>query len=242
MCCEMVVRVESGDTMQTVLRSMRPAMHRDGWLYIAPTAGIALVFFGTWGAGAPFWLAAMAVVALVFFFRDPDRVPPDGSHWALSAADGIFASLTLAAPPPELEMPAKQCLRVSVFLNLSDVHVTRMPVTGRVGAAVYRPGRKLSTALDKSSEDNERMAVRLDLPLGGSVAVCQIAGSIVRRIRCDVGEGAEVVAGDRYGLIRFGSRVDVYLPENCVPLVKIGQRSIAGETILADLRQPARPQ
>jgi phosphatidylserine decarboxylase len=221
--------------IKTILRSMRLTMDRDGWLFVVPMAALSVAAFVVFGPGWAFWCGLAGTVALVHFFRDPDRVPPEGGHFVVSAADGVFVSIAPAAPPPELEMGDTACLRVSVFLNLTDVHVTRVPSTGHVRALSYRPGRRMSTALDKSSDDNERMAVRIDSSNGTSIAVCQIAGPVVRRIRCDLQIGDLVQLGDRYGLIRFGSRVDVYLPIRIVPMVRVGQRSVAGETVIADL-------
>jgi phosphatidylserine decarboxylase len=140
-----------------------------------------------------------------------------------------------AAPPEELGLGSAELLRISIFLNVFDVHVNRFPVDGRVSAAHYRPGKFLNASLDKASVDNERMSLAIRLPDGRDAAVVQIAGLVARRIICDVSEGAEARAGARYGLIRFGSRVDVYLPAETQPLVIVGQRAVAGETVLADL-------
>lgn len=178
----------------------------------------------------------------VYFFRDPQRLTPTRSGLIVSAADGIVSAVDTAIPPPGLDLPAEPVARISVFLSVFDVHVNRIPMDGKVAAIRYRPGKFLNAALDKASEDNERNALRIDTPDGKRLAVVQIAGLVARRIRCWVREGDEVRAGQRFGLIRFGSRVDVYLPLGVAPLVAPGQRCFAGETVIADIRaqEPAR--
>jgi phosphatidylserine decarboxylase len=204
--------------------------------------------------GRPFVLGAAAATVLVrrlsrrlglvgavftglfaWFFREPKRVTPTRPNLAVSAADGTVATVGLAAPPAELGMDGAQRLRISVFLSVFDVHVQRAPVSGAVAKAEYRPGRFLSADLDKASEDNERNSLLLATSEGHEVAVVQIAGLIARRIVCQVATGEKVRAGDTYGLIRFGSRVDVYVPADSRVLVEPGQRTIGGETVLAEL-------
>ncbi|MBL8667764.1 MAG: phosphatidylserine decarboxylase [Rhodospirillales bacterium] len=186
-------------------------------------------------------LGLIATLWCVYFFRDPDRYTPVRSGLIVSGADGIVSAVEPAAPPAELGLPDRPLTRISVFLNVFDVHVNRLPIDGTIGAVRYRPGKFLNAALDKASEDNERNAVRIDTP-DGAVVVVQIAGLIARRIKCWIREGEAAKAGARFGLIRFGSRVDVYLPEGVAALVAPGQRCIAGETVIADLRaqEPAR--
>src|SRR5262249_40476371 len=161
-----------------------------------------------------------------YFFRDPARITPTRLGLVVSAADGKIMMIRDVPPPPELEMGSEPRPRISIFLSIFDVHIQRTPVDGVVGALAYRPGTFVNAALDKASEDNERMSVRIDLPSGEAVAVVQIAGLVARRIRCDLTDGQAVKAGARYGLIRFGSRVDVYLPPRAVPLVIEGQYAI----------------
>ena len=187
-------------------------------------------------------LGLIATLWCVYFFRDPERLTPVRGGLIVSGADGIVSAVTEAPPPPDLGLPDRPLTRISVFLNVFDVHVNRIPIDGTVGAVRYHPGKFLNAALDKASADNERNAVRIDTAEGPTVVVVQIAGLIARRIKCWIGEGQPVRTGARFGLIRFGSRVDVYLPEGVAPLVAPGQRCIAGETVIADLRAQEPPR
>ena len=215
-------------------------IHRAGWPFIAIFAAVALVlltqstFLGVAGLVATAWC--------VYFFRDPDRMTPVRHGLIVSAADGLVSSVDAAVPPEGLGLPGLPLTRISVFLNIFDVHINRMPADGTVAAIRYRPGKFLNAALDKASDDNERNALHIVTDDGRSMVVVQIAGLIARRISSWVDQGARVSAGQRFGLIRFGSRVDVYLPDGVMPLVAVGQRCIAGETVIADLRaqEPAR--
>ncbi|SFP49106.1 phosphatidylserine decarboxylase [Amycolatopsis arida] len=180
-------------------------------------------------------LAALGTAATALFFREPRRVPPPRSGLAVAAADGTVSLIEDAVPPAELGLPAIPLTRISVFLSVFDVHVQRVPATGVVERVAYRPGRFLSADLDKASDDNERNSVLLRTEDGHQLVVVQIAGLVARRIVCQVAEGEQVTVGDTYGLIRFGSRVDVYLPEGSRVLVAEGQRTIGGETVLAEL-------
>jgi phosphatidylserine decarboxylase len=188
------------------------------------------------------WAGLVLTLWCVYFFRDPPRVTPQREGLVVSPADGMVQMIVPAVPPQELEMGDAPLTRVSVFLNVFDVHVNRIPIGGTVGRAVYRPGKFLNAALDKASEDNERQSIRIDRPDGAPVAVVQIAGLVARRIVCDIGAGERVQTGARFGLIRFGSRCDVYLAPDMVPMVAVGQRAIAGETVIADegASEPAR--
>ncbi|MGH3761992.1 phosphatidylserine decarboxylase [Actinophytocola sp.] len=215
-------------------RSVVPPMHPAGRPFVFGAAAVTLVLrrlsrrlgvLGTVLTGAVAW-----------FFREPRRVTPSRSNLAVAAADGTVAQVVLAAPPAELGAREGDWLRVSVFLSIFDVHVQRAPVSGEVVRAEYRPGRFLSADLDKASEENERNSLLLATPEGQEVAVVQIAGLVARRIVCQVAAGDKVGAGDTYGLIRFGSRVDVYVPAGSRVLVEPGQRTIGGETVLAELR------
>ncbi|ACI98836.1 MULTISPECIES: phosphatidylserine decarboxylase [Rhodospirillales] len=224
----------------SALKTVIVPIHRAGWPFIAAFAVVAALLFslspalGWIGLGLTGWCA--------YFFRDPDRVTPVGHGLVVSPADGVVSMITEAAPPPELGMGPEPLPRVSVFLNVFDVHVNRMPVDGVVRAVEYHPGAFLNASLDKASELNERNSVRVVLPDEREVAVVQIAGLVARRIICHIEPGQTVRSGERYGLIRFGSRCDVYLPKGTPPLVCVGQRMVAGETILADLYgvEPAR--
>ena len=171
----------------------------------------------------------------LYFFRDPKRTPPPGSDLVLASADGRITSVSLVAPPVALEMGAAPVWRVSTFLSVLDVHINRMPVAGQVTKVAYHAGKFLNASLDKASEHNERNELRLTLADGRNIGVVQIAGLIARRILCFVEEGDHLEAGERFGLIRFGSRTDVYLPPGVEPLVTEGQTMIGGETVLAKL-------
>ncbi|WP_116044046.1 phosphatidylserine decarboxylase [Amycolatopsis palatopharyngis] len=180
-------------------------------------------------------VAALGTAATALFFREPKRVPPPGTGLAVAAADGVVSLIEEASPPPELGLPATPRMRISVFLSVFDVHVQRLPATGTVQRVAYRPGKFLSADLDKASDDNERNSVLLRTEDGHDLVVVQIAGLVARRIVCEIAEGEQVRAGDTYGLIRFGSRVDLYLPEGSRVMVSKGQRTIGGETPLAAL-------
>jgi phosphatidylserine decarboxylase len=181
------------------------------------------------------WPGAAFVLFCLYFFRDPERVPPPRAGVLLAPADGHVVSVGPAEPPPELGLGGAPRWRIAIFLSVLDVHVNRVPADGTVTRIAYRHGRFLNASLDKASSDNERNALAIRLPDGREIAVVQIAGLIARRIICQVHEGDTVKAGARFGLIRFGSRTDLYLPEGVRPLVAVGQTMIGGETVLADL-------
>jgi phosphatidylserine decarboxylase len=188
------------------------------------------------------WIGAAATVWCVFFFRNPERVTPNRRGLIVSPADGIVKWVGPAAPPPELELGAAPRERVSIFMNVFDVHVNRIPLGGTIKRLVYHPGRFFNASLDKASEHNERQGAVITAPDGSEVGVVQIAGLVARRIVCWLNRGEDVRTGQRFGMIRFGSRVDVYLPPGVPALVAVGQRMIAGETVIADLNsdEPAR--
>ena len=232
----MVIRREKA----TVLKSILVPIHRDGWPFIGAFAVVAV---GLALVAEPLGWAGFALTAwCIYFFRDPGRVTPVRAGLVVSPADGVVQLVDQAAPPAELGMGDAPRARVAVFMNVFNVHVNRAPADGTVAAASYRPGKFFNASLDKASEFNERQSLRLTLDDGRDLACVQIAGLIARRIRCDVGEGSVLRAGERFGLIRFGSRLDVYLPAGAAPLVAVGQRTIAGETVIADLKseEPAR--
>lgn len=186
-------------------------------------------------------LAGLGTVATAAFFREPKRVPPPRTDVAVASADGLVSLIEKAVPPPELGLPAVPRMRVSVFLSVFDVHVQRIPAAGRISKIAYRPGKFLSADLDKASEDNERNSVLMRTDDGHDLVVVQIAGLVARRIVCQIAEGDAVAAADTYGLIRFGSRVDLYLPEGSRVLVTTGQRTIGGETPIAELPSVPAP-
>ena len=215
-------------------------IHRAGWPFIAMFAAGAVGLTWLW---TPLGFVGLVLTLwCVYFFRDPPRVTPSRPGLVISPADGVVQRIDRAPPPPELDMGTAPRPRVAVFMNVFDVHVNRAPVDGRVSGRSYRPGKFLNASLDKASEDNERMSLKVTTGDGQEVAFVQIAGLVARRILCDVDEGTALMAGQRYGMIRFGSRVDVYLPDGVAPLVCEGQRAVAGETVIADLRaqEPAR--
>jgi len=205
----------------------------EGTVFIVAFAVATLVFFAI--AQPLGWIGLILTVWCVCFFRDPDRVTPDGPGLVISPADGVVQMIADAAPPRELGMDAAPLRRVSIFMNVFDCHVNRSPVDGTIAGFAYRPGKFLNASLDKASEENERRALRLRMEDGTELAVVQIAGLVARRIVCWAYEGQKLGAGERYGMIRFGSRVDVYLPRGSRILVAPGQRSVAGETVIAEL-------
>jgi phosphatidylserine decarboxylase len=190
--------------------------------------GLAL---GPWLA----WLGLLFTLFCLFFFRDPDRVPPGRSGTVVAPADGRVVSVMPAVPPAELGLGAMPRWRVSTFLNVLNVHVNRVPADGIITRIAYRHGSFMNASMDKASEANERNAISLRLPDGREIAVVQIAGLIARRIVCDLREGDTVHAGQRFGIIRFGSRTDLYLPEGVRPLIALGQTMVGGEKVIAEL-------
>jgi len=220
--------------MIDTIRSVLAPIHRAGWPFVA--VGAAAAVLGFWLFAPLGWILAGVTAWIAYFFRDPDRVTPARAGLVVSPADGRVQLIANAAPPAELGIGDAPRPRISVFLNVFDVHVNRFPVDGQVVAAHYRAGTFVNASLDKASLDNERMSLAIMLPDGRDVAVVQIAGLVARRIVCEAAPGAIARAGARYGLIRFGSRVDVYLPSGVAPLVAIGQRVIGGESVLADLQ------
>jgi phosphatidylserine decarboxylase len=224
---------ESRSLLSTIVDSI-PPVHRDGHKFVAIGLGITLLFFWLWPPLG--WIAALATAWVAYFFRDPDRVTPLREGLIIAPADGRITSIERVRPPQELGLGEELRTRISIFLSVFDVHVNRSPVAGRITRSVYTPGAFLNAELDKASEENERRGLVILMPSGAEIGVVQIAGLIARRIVTFVGEGDTVGVGQRIGLIRFGSRVDVYLPPDGRALVAVGQRTIAGETVLADLK------
>jgi phosphatidylserine decarboxylase len=221
------------------IRSQLTPIHPEGYPFIGGFALASLILFWLWTPLG--WLATVATLWCAYFFRDPPRVTPAREGIVVAPADGRVSQLANAAPPPELALGARPLPRISIFMSVFDCHVNRSPVAGRVERMVYRAGKFLSADLDKASEDNERNSFVI-ATAGARIAVIQIAGLVARRIVPFVREGDAIAAGQRIGLIRFGSRVDVYLPEGARALVAEGQTAIAGETVLADLKaaEPGR--
>ena len=208
-------------------------IRREGGPFILIFGIITLVLFTV--AESLGWIALILTLWCTYFFRDPERVTPVGSDLVISPADGVIQMITEAPPPQELGMEDRPLKRVSVFMNVFDCHVNRSPVEGTIVSFAYRPGRFFNASLDKASEENERRAMRLRTATDQELAVVQIAGLVARRIVCWAYDGQKLEAGERYGMIRFGSRVDVYLPEQSRVLAVPGQRAVAGETVLAEL-------
>ena len=207
---------------------------REGWPFIAVFSLVSAVLYLLY---APLgWIGLVLTLWCVYFFRNPDRVTPEREGLIISPADGIVQMIAEVSPPEELDMGSVPVVRVSVFMNVFDCHVNRMPCDGRIGKLVYVPGQFLNASLDKASEENERQMIRIDLDSGEFIGAVQIAGLVARRIVCYLEEDQIVLAGERFGLIRFGSRVDIYLPNGAVSHAVIGQKCVSGETVLADLK------
>jgi len=209
-------------------------VHSDGYKFLAIGAAISLLLFWLWPPLA--WLTVLITAWIAYFFRDPPRVTPLRDGLIVAPGDGRIAAIERVRPPLELGLGDAPRVRISTFLSVFDVHINRAPVAGRITRSVYVPGSFLNAALDKASEENERRALVIATAGGAEVAVVQIAGLIARRIVTFVKEGDDVGIGGRLGLIRFGSRVDLYLPPEQGALVAVGQRAVGGETIMADLK------
>jgi phosphatidylserine decarboxylase len=209
-------------------------VHPDGYRFLAIGAGVSLLLFWLWPPLA--WLAVLATAYVAYFFRDPPRVTPMRDGLVVSPADGRISAIERVRPPAELGLGDEPRLRVSIFLSVFDVHINRAPVAGRITRSVYVPGSFLNAALDKASEENERRALVIATAAGAEIGVVQIAGLIARRIVTFAKEGDSVGIGERFGLIRFGSRVDLYLPPGHGALVAVGQRAVGAETVIADLK------
>jgi phosphatidylserine decarboxylase len=223
-----------GSVPPAALSSYLPRVHREGWPFVVAAACVTLLLAAI---AAPLGaIAFLACLGVALFFRDPERMTPIADGLIIAPADGKVVGVTRAAPPADLGLGDGARWRLSIFLSILDVHINRLPVDGRIERVAYHPGRFLNAALDKASEQNERNGLVIATRTGETVAVVQIAGLVARRIRCWVRPGDAAMAGRRFGLIRFGSRVDVYLPEGATPLVVLGQRTVGGETPLADLR------
>jgi phosphatidylserine decarboxylase len=218
------------------IRGQLVPIHPQGYPFIGAFALASLLLFWLW---SPFgWIGTVLTLWCAYFFRDPERVTPVRDGLVVAPADGRVSRITAVVPPPELDLGSRPLPRVSIFMSVFDCHVNRSPVGGRIDKIAYRPGKFVNADLDKASEDNERNCFTIVLPSGVRIGVVQIAGLIARRIVTFVPVGAGVVAGERIGMIRFGSRLDVYLPEGVRPQVAEGQLALAGETVIADIRTP----
>ena len=224
---------ERHSLIDTITDSIAP-VHSDGYKFLAIGAGVTLLLFLLWPPLA--WIAALVTAWIAYFFRDPARVTPLREGLVVAPGDGRVSAIERVRPPMELGLGEAERLRISIFLSVFDVHINRAPVAGRITRSIYVPGSFLNAALDKASEENERRSLVITTAGGTEIAVVQIAGLIARRIVTFLNEGDSVGAGQRFGLIRFGSRVDLYLPPGRGTLVAVGQRAVGGETVLADLK------
>jgi phosphatidylserine decarboxylase len=216
------------------IRAQLSPVHQEGYPFVGGFGLVSLILFWLWPPLG--CLSAVATLWCAYFFRDPQRVTPMREGLVVAPADGRISQIVNTVPPPELELGARALPRISIFMSVFDCHVNRSPVSGRIERVAYRPGKFLSADLDKASEENERNAFVIVTPAGQQFAMIQIAGLVARRIVTFARAGEAVAAGQRVGMIRFGSRVDLYLPEGTRPLIAEGQSAIAGETVLADLK------
>ncbi|QPC87295.1 phosphatidylserine decarboxylase [Mesorhizobium sp. NBSH29] len=216
--------------IDTIRKTFVP-IHREGWPFIAGFAVVTLVvgLFSTF----LFWICLILTAWCTYFFRDPERVTPVDDRLVISPADGIVSAVGPALPPRELGLGSDEMTRISVFMNVFSCHVNRSPVRGKITRIEHRPGKFLNAELDKASTENERNGLVVESP-NGTVGVVQVAGLVARRILCFVENNTNIGTGERIGLIRFGSRVDVYLPAAATPRVAVGQTAVAGETVIAD--------
>lgn len=223
-----------------MLKIVAVPMHKEGRKFVAIFAVITLILGLIWQP--LFWLGCGLTVWCYYFFRDPVRMIPQQEGLVLSPADGVVSLISDVMPPVELELGDAPLTRVSVFMNVFNCHVNRAPIAGRVTQIAYHKGKFVNASLDKASEHNERNGLTIESDAGVRIGVVQIAGLVARRIVCFVAPNDRIDVGHRFGLIRFGSRLDIYLPKGVHPLVSVGQTAVAGETILADLKQqgPAR--
>ncbi|MCT4578122.1 phosphatidylserine decarboxylase [Donghicola sp.] len=217
----------------SMLSTFVKPMHPEGRKFVAIAVAITVILFLIWEPLG--WIGVGLTVWVYYFFRDPVRVTPSQPGLMISPADGIISLLEPAVPPAELGLGDQPMTRISVFMSVFNCHVNRLPAAGTLEKVAYRPGKFLNASLDKASEDNERNGLTVALEDGRRYGVVQIAGLVARRILCWSKEGQTLATGERFGLIRFGSRLDIYLPDGVEPKVQIGQTMIAGETVLADL-------
>ena len=217
----------------SMLSTFVKPMHPEGRKFVAIAAAITLVLFALWEPLG--WIGTGLTVWVYYFFRDPERVTPDRAGVMVSPADGVVSLLEPATPPAELGLGEAPMTRISVFMSVFNCHVNRIPAAGRITAVAYHEGKFLNASLDKASTDNERNGIAVELPDDRKYGVVQIAGLVARRILCWSVVDEAMERGQRFGLIRFGSRLDIYLPEGAKPLVEIGQTMVAGETVIATL-------
>ncbi|WP_028033428.1 phosphatidylserine decarboxylase [Chelativorans sp. J32] len=224
-------------SLADTIRSTLVPIHREGYRFIAGFAIGSIVLGLVWEP--LFWIGLLLTAWCAYFFRDPPRITPVDDRLVIAPADGVVSSVGPAIPPPELGLSG-EFTRISVFMNVFSCHINRAPVRGRISLIEHRPGKFLNADLDKASMDNERNSLVIETSHGPVVAV-QIAGLVARRIVCWAEAPSEISVGERFGLIRFGSRVDVYLPREARPRVAVGQVSVGGETVIAEFGSEAPP-
>lgn len=217
-------------SLSKTIQNAIPPVHPEGYKFIAVFAVLTLVLGWLWSP--LFYIGAALTVWCALFFRDPKRVTPVSDDLVISPADGAISYVGKMVPPEELGLGKDPMIRVSVFMNVFNCHINRSPMRGKISRIVYSKGSFLNAELDKASDENERNSIVLETEKG-EIAVVQIAGLVARRIVCWAHKGDELIVGERFGLIRFGSRLDVYLPEKATVLVAVGQTAVAGETVLA---------
>ena len=213
------------------IRKFIPPIHREGYPFIAIAFVVSLVLMMVWEPLG--WIGFILTVYVAYFFRDPVRVTPVDDRLVVSPADGVVSAVGPAVPPRELGLGSGEMTRISVFMNVFSCHVNRAPVRGRIARIEHRPGKFLNAELDKASQENERNSLVIESP-NGVVAAVQVAGLVARRIVCWAEAGGNIAIGERFGIIRFGSRVDVFLPKDVTARVAVGQTAVAGETVIAE--------
>jgi phosphatidylserine decarboxylase len=225
-------------SLVTTIKNTLVPINREGYPFIAIFAGVTLLLgiFST----TLFWLGLILTAWCTYFFRDPERVTPVDDKLVVSPADGMVSAVGPAVPPRELGLGAEEMTRISVFMNVFNCHVNRAPVRGRISKIEYRAGKFVNAELDKASSENERNGLVIESP-NGQVGVVQVAGLVARRIVCWADADSDIGIGERFGIIRFGSRLDVYLPRKAVTRVHVGQTAVAGETIIAEFDASITP-
>jgi phosphatidylserine decarboxylase len=223
--------------MKSIQNTLVP-IHKEGYAFVAIFFVVSLVLGLLWEP--LFWLGLLLTAWCAYFFRDPERVTPLDDSLVISPADGRVSAVTRVVPPAELDLGTEPMLRISVFMNVFDCHINRAPMAGTVSTIAYSEGAFVNAELDKASTDNERNALVIETA-HGPIGVVQIAGLVARRILCWTAEDDRLVAGERFGLIRFGSRLDVFLPTTAQARVAVGQKSIGGETVLAEFGSAKGP-
>lgn len=217
-----------------LFKSILPHIHKEGYYFIIVFVVVSILTCLM--MKSLIFPCLILTCWCVFFFRDPVRVTPLDDNLVISPADGMVVNIEDTLPPPELELGDNMMKKISIFLNVFDVHVNRVPAKGTITKLIYHPGKFFNASLDKASIHNERQTVLMETEDGRNLVFVQIAGLIARRIVCDLEEGNKVEAGERFGIIRFGSRMDVYLPLDVAPSVLVGQKAVGGETVLANLK------